>query len=133
MAKTAEELNALRKEYESLKQKLKELTDEELKELYGGLKGSEQKYRFTTNDIVYFSENKELYNKVLETIDVDGEWDTVMCECHLIAGNKSAFFNSEVPALELLHNYKLYGGHFENMQLQMIKKVRIQFLTFLIS
>ena len=36
MAKTQEELNRLRKEYMDLKNKLKELTDDELKKVTGG-------------------------------------------------------------------------------------------------
>ena len=36
MAKTKEELNELKQEYETLTTKLKELTDEELKEVTGG-------------------------------------------------------------------------------------------------
>ena len=36
MAKTQEELNALKKEVETLNNKLKELTDEELKQVAGG-------------------------------------------------------------------------------------------------
>ena len=36
MAKTQEELNQLKNEYETLNNKLKELTDEELKQVTGG-------------------------------------------------------------------------------------------------
>ena len=36
MAKTQEELNALKKEVETINNKLKELTDEELKQVAGG-------------------------------------------------------------------------------------------------
>ena len=38
MAKTKEELNALKKEVETLNKKLCELTDEELEQVSGGLK-----------------------------------------------------------------------------------------------
>ena len=37
MAKTQEELNAIKKEIETLNNKLKELTDEELKQVAGGV------------------------------------------------------------------------------------------------
>ena len=38
MAKTKEELNQLKVEYETLSSKLKELTEEELEQVTGGLK-----------------------------------------------------------------------------------------------
>ena len=53
--KTKEELNALKIEFETLNAKLAELTDEELKEVTGGIdapqKGDDEKNRFSAFEI----------------------------------------------------------------------------------
>ena len=50
MAKTQEELKALKEEYEALSNKLKELTDEELNEVTGGWNILEEKEGIHLND-----------------------------------------------------------------------------------
>lgn len=56
MAKTKEELNQLKKEYQNFKTKLSELTEDEIKEIVGGFNvpgGPEQLYEkhFYDNDL----------------------------------------------------------------------------------
>ena len=58
MAKTQEELNQLKKEFEVLSNKLKELTEDELKLVTGGVGENGYKYSFRSTDWVYLSNTK---------------------------------------------------------------------------
>ena len=56
--KTKEELRELKEEYESLANKLKELTEEELKLVISGIGENGYKYSFRSTDWVYLSNTK---------------------------------------------------------------------------
>ena len=82
MAKTQEELNTLKNEYESLTTKLKELSEEELQQVFGGGDNAVElvdgKYHFILNTvlvsyeqspaIIYYSIYEDKYATIDETV-----------------------------------------------------------------
>lgn len=61
MAKTKEELNTIKKEYEALTAKLKELNDEELKQVTGGAEEHNVMVGAEDHNVMLTAEQKEFY------------------------------------------------------------------------
>ena len=70
MAKTKEELNTLKTEYEALATKLQELTEEELKLVIGGTGETSWKYSFRDRDWVILDAAKDKF-LISENVDTN--------------------------------------------------------------
>ena len=96
--KTKEELKELKEEYEILNNKLKELTEDELKQVTGGTEGSEYKYVILAGSFVWRDDNHYETLKVIEDVRTNDSSYTVHCI--------SLKRNAPTPVLEPVDNHK---------------------------
>lgn len=75
--KTQEELDQLKKECETMNNKLKQLSEDELKLIIGGIGADGYKYSFRRNDYVYMSGDKRYRFVVDEDIDTNDDTRSV--------------------------------------------------------
>ena len=114
--KTQEELRELKEEYEVLNKKLKELTEEELKLVTGGIDENGYKYSFRSTDWVYLSNTKTQVFFINYNVDTNSDDYKITGEVAR-AGMREDFRPSKtMRAREIYDCYKEHGGGLEAMQ-----------------
>ena len=114
--KTQEELRELKEEYEVLNKKLKELTEDELKLVTGGVGENGYKYSFRRRDWVYLSNTKTEMFFIYTDVDTNSDDYKITGEvAH--KGMREDFLPSKtMRAKEIYDCYKEHGGGLEAMQ-----------------
>ena len=121
--KTKEELKELKEEYEILNNKLKELTEDELKQVTGGTEGSEYKYVILTGSFVYRDDNHYELLKVIEDVKTNDSHETVHCISHKHDSTPSVVLepvdnHKDIPLSIFIDYYKRIGGTILGMTIQ---------------
>ena len=121
--KTKEELKELKEEYEILNNKLKELTEDELKQVTGGTEGSEYKYVILAGSHVYRDDNHYETLKVIEDVKTNDSHETVHCISHKRDSSLSVVLepvdnHKDIPLSIFIDYYKRIGGTIIGMTIQ---------------
>ena len=116
MAKTQEELKELKEEYEKLSNKLKELTEDELKLVTGGVGENGYKYSFRSTDWVYLSNTKTEVFFLYTNVDTNSDDYKITGEVGH-KGIREKFRPSKtMRAKEIYECYKEHGGGLDAMK-----------------
>ena len=116
MAKTQEELNQLKKEYEALNSKLKELTEEELKLVTGGIGENGYKYSFRSTDWVYLSNTKTERFFINYNVDTNNDDYKITGEVGHVGIHEDFRPSKTMRAKEIYECYKEHGGGLDAMK-----------------
>ena len=119
MAKTKEELIALKQEYESLNSKLNELSDDELKQVTGGLTDLEYQYVFSFADIVYILPEQRAHYIIMENVQTNSRDTKVKCKKRYQGDRPRPILDDEseyVSVGDLMRFYDHNGGIIKSLK-----------------
>ena len=114
--KTQEELRELKEEYEALNNKLKELTEEELKLVTGGIGENGYKYSFRSHDWVYLSNTKTEVFFLYTNVDTNSDDYKITGEVGRKGIREDFRPSKTMRACEIYECYKEHGGGLEAME-----------------
>ena len=114
--KTQEELRELKEEYEALNNKLKELTEEELKLVISGIGENGYKYSFRSTDWVYLSNTKTEIFFLYTNVDTNNDDYKITGEVGHAGIHEYSRPSKTMRAKEIYKCYKEHGGGLDAME-----------------
>ena len=116
MAKTQDELKELKEEYEKLSNKLKELTEDELKFVTGGAGENGYKYSFRSADWVYLSNTKTQVFFINYNVDTNSDDYKITGEVGNVGIHEDFRPSKTMRAKEIYECYIEHGGGLDAMK-----------------
>ena len=116
MPKTKEELNELKKEFEVLSNKLKELTQEELMLVIGGMGENGYKYSFRSTDWVYLSNTKTQVFFINYNVDTNDDGYKITGEVGHVGIHEDFRPSKTMRAKDIYKCYIEHGGGLDAMK-----------------